>query len=249
MKTRTVKTSIIGAIAAVAAMASASCVDEFEETFGVNMGGFILQTDSCGVQQFEPHIYFTSTSTTFKLKDVKAFSTDLQLNLKQVNDYTFASTGDQRFAKPTDLNGTYSIISTALTGDVANSTLTFNYAESDTLSMVDVKKLEYKSSYIRITLGEVANAKTVGIVLTPYNNGSKPNRTYDLYQPIISTPTYNNGITETAYYFDLGSMYGTDHVQVRVYVTNGKNIYRESDVVKTLTKGEIYFDEDKPAEE
>lgn len=222
--------NIFALSALVALFGLTSCVDDdYQETFSVSISGYVLQheVDSCSV--FTPYMFISSNSSTFKLQDAKVYGTNSNVfELEENNEYVYRTTGLDNYDKVSTLNGTYTFMGIAKTGEQATGTFKFDFAEGDTLGALEVISLERVGSSIQAKVKKVINGKYLGFVVTPFDNEETPTRWSNYYKVVATNPIYTSDNELTiSMPFETYNL-ATDKASIQVFAANDKSVYIES---------------------
>lgn len=231
-------------LAVVSSMSVTSCVeDDYVETFGVSISGYVLQRKNTEGNVFTPCLFISSNSATFQLTDAEVYGSNTNVfEFERNNDYVFRTTGNDLYNSLTQLNGSYTFSGKAKAGETASSSFKFDFVEGDTLGDLEVLSLERKGSYFQATIKKGTNAKYVGFIVTPYETGEIPTRWSNYYKIVAENPIYSTedklDIQMAFTPYDLA----TSKARVQVFVSNEKAVYVESDMSRIYDKASDKFE-------
>lgn len=227
---KTLKYLLMSCVAFVSATLTSCVDDDFEEEFAVSISGYVLQSNADTVKTFVPYMFISSNSTTFELKDAKIYGDNNNVfEMEPNNEYVYRTTGHDKFYDLTKLQGSYTFIGTAKTGEQASGTFKFNFAATDTLGDLEVLELSRTSSALQAKVKKVANAKYYGFIVTPYSKGESPKRWSNYYRIVAENPIFASDDTFTlSMNFSMYDL-ATDKAQIQVFVANNRSVYVESE--------------------
>ena len=232
------------AVAALAACVTTSCLDEEKQNFGFTVQGYVIQGKTADqTRTYTPFIAVSSNYEEYKLETVSMKNDHTSLPMEPFNDWTFQTVEEQCLFTNADtllLNGTYTVTAITKTGESQSTQVKINVSEKDTLAAVAPSKLQFTDGTIAVKLPRVQNAQTYGVIITPFEEGKKPERMSALLKSPLSF-SLNSDSTEVSYSVQFYRSYLSKEIagaEVRAYAMGKSRLYCESDTCIIITPTE-----------